>query len=383
MKLNKKMIIMLASVIGVMVVLIIVIMLFVGGGSKVLSYDDIEAKLLSAGESYFLDNEDKLLADGANVVDDDTLVENGYLNDLSTYTEEDVTCNGKVYATKNPSGYTYHAMLDCGKKYSTKTLANKIIKDVVLEGSGLYEEEQVNPNDNSKTHAVYVFKGDNVNNYIKVGDYYWQIVKIYENGEIAVLGDPELLRDTWDNRYNVDSKKYNGVNDYTVSRIRDTIDREVVNDQEGYLMIKSLITTHTACVGKRTLDDTSRDGSVECSKVLENQNFSMIPVFDYMNASLDKNCNKALDYSCYNYNYLASGYDPSWTITGVENQGAFTSEDGEYFTGINTHLVYGVDSTLNYFDASNVMGVRLYAHLDANTKYVSGSGTYEDPYIVK
>ena len=83
MKLNKKMIIMLASVIGVMVVLIIVIMLFVGGGSKVLSYDDIEAKLLSAGESYFLDNEDKLLADGANVVDDDTLVENGFLYEIT------------------------------------------------------------------------------------------------------------------------------------------------------------------------------------------------------------------------------------------------------------------------------------------------------------
>jgi hypothetical protein len=75
MKLNKKMIIMLASVIGVIVVTIIIIMLFVGGGSKKLSYDVIEDKMVAAGESYFLDNEDKLPKEGTDVVDDDTLIE--------------------------------------------------------------------------------------------------------------------------------------------------------------------------------------------------------------------------------------------------------------------------------------------------------------------
>ncbi|MBQ7136607.1 MAG: hypothetical protein IJO43_01360 [Bacilli bacterium] len=368
MKLNKKMIIMLASVVGVLVVLVIILMLFVGGGSKKLSFEKIEEKLLSAGESYYEDNKDKLPDSGSSFVTSDELVEEDYIKELSSYTEEDVTCDGKVYATKNPSGYSYHAVLDCGKDYSTKSLKDKLIKNVVTSGSGLYKEEQVNPNNNTEMHTVYVFKGDNVKNYIKVGDYYWEIVKVYENGEIAVLGDPELLRDVWDDRYNLEIEKYDGINDYNVSRMHDTIIKDVVNDKEGYLKIKSLITTHTACVGKRNTDDVTKDGSTECSETLENQYFSLLPAYDYINASLDSNCNTALDYSCYNYNYLSGAPDEWWTVTGV---------------GENNYDVYFIDVTMEYEAAKSTMAVRLYAHLNSNTTYVSGSGTYEDPYIVK
>jgi len=367
-KLNKKMIIMLASVIGVVVVLIIIIMLFVGGGNKKLSYDKIEEKIIAAGESYFTDNEDKLPKVGTISVDVDTLVKEGYLNDLSKYTDDNVTCDGTLYVTKNPSGYAYRANLDCGKKYTTNSLADVIIGNgVVTNGSGLYEENQVNPNDNLNTHKVYVFKGDNVHNYVKIGDFYWEIIKVYENGEIAVLGDPELLTTIWDNRYNIDNQSYNGINEYEVSRLKDTINSTIVEDEEGYLNIKKVITTHTACIGKRGLDDNSKDGSTECSETLENQYFSLLPVYDYMNASLDENCSIATDSSCYNYNFLAS-YDESWTITGVLE---------------NTQDVYYIDISMDKEEANTNKDVRLYVHLDASVTYVSGSGTYEDPYIVK
>lgn len=368
MKLNKKMIIMLASVIGVIVVLIIVIMLFVGGGSKTLSYSKIEEKIVSAGESYYEDNKDKLPESGTISLDAATLVSEGYMNKLSEYTEEDVTCNGTLYVTKNPTGYSYRAKLDCGKNYATGTLSDVVTKNVVTSGAGLYETIQVDPNDNNKTTSVYTFKGDNVNNYVKVGDFYWEIIKVYENGEIAVLGDPSLLRTDWDNRYNVTTGKYRGINEYGVSRMHDTINAEVVNDGDGYLKIKGLITTHNACVGKRNLEDTSKDGSTECSKILESQYFSLLPVYDYMNASLDVNCNTALDDSCYNYNFLSNGNSNSWTITGVGN---------------NTQDVYYFSNKLETSYASNTKSVRLYVHLDANVTYVSGIGTYEDPYIVK
>lgn len=369
MKFNKKLIIMLASVIGVVVVLIIVIMLFTaGGGTKKLNYDEIEEKILTAGQNYYADNEDKLPETGTISLDADTLVSEGYLNDISKYTDENVTCDGTLYVTKNPSGYSYRVKLDCGKEYSTNTLKNKIMNDVVTTGSGLYEVQQVNPNNNSTTETVYIYRGDNVNNYVLVGDYYWRIVKAYENGEIAVLGDSALLRDLWDDRYNVDTNKYRGINEYEVSRLYDTISREVVGADDGYLRIKSLITTHTACIGKRNLDDTSRDGSSECSETLENQYFSLLPAYDYLNASLDTNCNKTRDASCYNYNYLSSDFNQWWTITGVAD---------------NTQDVYFVNGTIGTTYASQTMPVRMYAHLDANTTYVSGSGTHEDPYIVK
>lgn len=368
MKLNKKMIIMLASVIGVIVVLIIIMMLFLGGKGKNLSYDKIEEKIVIAAESYYNDNEDELPSSGTKSIDVDTLVSEGYLNELSKYTKEGVTCDGKAFVTKTASGYSYRVNLDCGKEHKTKTLSSVVTKDVVTSGSGLYKTTQVNPYDNSNTHDVYIFKGDSVKNYVKVGDFYWEIVKVYENGEIAVLGDPDLLRVNWDNRFNVNVGEYHGINEYKISRMLDSINEEVVEDDDGYLNIKSLITTHTTCTGKRSLDDTSRDGSAECSETLEEQYFSLLPVFDFMNASLDKNCIKAEDASCYNYNYLATGSDEWWTITGV---------------GDNTRDVYYFDNTLQHDYASRTKAVRLYVHLDANVAYVSGTGTYDDPYIVK
>ena len=87
-----------------------------------------------------------------------------------------------------------------------------------------------------------------------------------------------------------------------------------------------------------------------------------------MNASMDTNCKTALDNSCYNYNYLASSNEETWTITGVAD---------------NTYEVYYIDGTLEADYANVTNGVRLLAHLDANVTYVSGTGTYEDPYILK
>lgn len=358
----------MVSVMGVILVLIVGMMLFVGVGSKKLSYAKIEEKIISAGQKYYEDNSDKLPDAGTKSINVSTLVSEGYMNDLSKYTKKDVSCTGNLYVTKNPSGHSYRAKLDCGKSYTTKKLSSVITKDVVTSGSGLYEEEQADPNNIGATHKVYVFKGDNVKNYVKIGDFYWQIVKVYENGEIEVLGDPELLRRLWDNRYNIEAAKYNGINDYSVSRMRDYISDDVVGATDSFLKIKSFITTHTACIGKRTLDDVSKDGSTECSEVLADQFFSLLPVYDYMNASLDENCNKALDDSCYNYNYLTKLNDEWWTITGVAD---------------NTQDVYFIDSVLETSYASLTKSVRMLAHLDSNVMYVSGDGTYDDPYIIK
>ena len=368
MKFNKKMIIMLCSVVAVILLIIVIMMLFVGVQSRTLEYSEIEERILSAGKNYYEDNKDKLPEAGTTSIDTGTLVVEGYLNDLSQYTEEGVTCRGNLYVTKTPSDYSYRVNLDCGSSYATKKFKDVVMDNLVTSGSGLYEDVQVNPNDAESMHTVYVFKGDNVNNYIKVGDYYWQIIKVFENGEIMVAGDPELLRTSWDDRFNIDVDAYRGINEYKVSRMRDSIVSEVVEDSDGYLMIKSLITPHTACVGKRYLNDTSRDGSAECAETLSNQYFSLISAYDYMNASMDHNCKIALDESCYNYNYLASFGDETWTITGVAD---------------NTHEVYYINSTLERNYANMTLGVRLLAYLDSNVTYVSGTGTYDDPYILK
>lgn len=368
MKFNKKMIIMLCSVVAIILLIIVIMMLVLGTGSKILSYAEIENRIVSAGKNYYEDNQDKLPVTGSTSIDTGTLIAEGYLNDLSRYTEDGVSCSGKLYVTKNPNDYSYRANLDCGNSYETKTFKDVVMQNLTTSGSGLYESVQVAPGNSDEMQTVYIFKGDNVNNYIKVGDYFWRIVKIFENGEIMVVGDPELLRTRWDNRFNLEENAYRGINEYEVSRMKDSILSEVVEDKDGYLLIKSLITPHTACIGRRYLDDTSRDGSVECSETLTNQYFSLIAAYDYMNASMDTNCKTALDNSCYNYNYLASSNEETWTITGVAD---------------NTYEVYYIDGTLEADYANVTNGVRLLAHLDANVTYVSGTGTYEDPYILK
>jgi len=150
--------------------------------------------------------------------------------------------------------------------------------------------------------------------------------------------------------------------------MRDTITEEVVEFKDGYNIVKSLITPHNACIGKRKIDDISRDGSAECFEILEEQYFSLLPVYDFMNASLDENCNVAEDSSCYNYNYLASSDRDWWTITGVAE---------------STQDVYFSSKTLTHGYTSRAKAARLYVHLDPNVIYVSGNGTYEEPYVLR
>ena len=368
MKLNKKMIIMMASVVGVIVVLIIVLLLFASGGSKNLSYSEIEERIVTSGKSYYEDNEDKLPTEGDVELNISTLVSEGYMNELSTYTDNGDSCSGKLIVTKTPNDYSYYAYLDCGNEYTTSLFSEYLKKDVVTNGPGLYEMEQVVPG-SDETSSVYIYRGDNVNNYIKVGDYLWQVVKILDNGEIVALGDSSLLRATWDDRYNIDTNYYNGINDYEISRIREFINSDVIEPTDMFVNIKGLITPHTACVANRTKDDTSRDGSTECSKTLENEYFSLLPIYDYMNASLDENCQKVLNDSCSNYNYLSSSSDSSWWLaTGV---------------GDDTESVYYVDGKIETSYGSYNRSGRLMVHLNKYVSYVSGSGTVDDPYVIK
>ena len=74
--------------------------------------------------------------------------------------------------------------------------------------------------------------------------------------------------------------------------------------QKKYDKHLNSLTTYTLCIGKRNDLDTSKDGSIECSSPLENQYIGLLPLYDYMNASLDSICLNANSKECQNYNYL-------------------------------------------------------------------------------
>jgi len=368
MKFNKKMLVMLCSVMAIILLIVVIAIIFAGGSNKVWSYATMEEKIILAGKKYYADNKNELPENGTTSIEVSALISRGYLSDLSKHSEEGVSCSGSLYVTKNPVDYTYRANLDCGKSYSTVKFKDVVMENLVTTGDGLYEEIQVNPENSSENHAVYVFRGQTVNNYIKIGKSYFRIIKVYDNGEIAVLDDGKMLKSSWDNRFNIVTDDYKGINDYGVSIIRDSIQQQIVNEKETYQGLKTLITAHTSCIGNRKTDDGTKDGSAECSVTLNNQYFSMLPVYDFINASLDSNCNETMSQTCYNYNYLSNESGNWWTITGV---------------GENNQDVYYVSGSVEKTYASSSKRVRLYLHLDSNVTYVSGSGTFADPYILK
>ena len=96
---------------------------------------------------------------------------------------------------------------------------------------------------------------------------------------------------------------------------------------------------------------------------------SLLPVYDYINASLDTNCKKISDQACTNYNYLSTYSSSWWFITASKEK---------------SYLVYKSSSDgIRTSSAYNSGRFRMIAVLDGKTIISGGSGTEDDPYVLK
>ena len=182
------------------------------------SYDDIELVLKNAAVSYFKDYADYLPVDDGDVVEVDSsnLVAAGKMKDLSEYTKEGILCTGTVQVEKSGSDYLYSPYLNCGDNYTTIELAKKIINEegnVVTSGYGLYS-----------MNGSYIYRGENVNNYVQLGKQVWRIVKITSDENVVLIHDKGVLYNPqpWDDRYNETSSYASGFNNYGSSRIKES-----------------------------------------------------------------------------------------------------------------------------------------------------------------
>ena len=103
-------------------------------------------------------------------------------------------------------------------------------------------------------------------------------------------------------------------------------------------------------------------------RIIEKQFIGLLPLYDYLNASLDTNCTTSISTSCMNYNYLAKYQNNWWTMTS---------------TSLNTYNVFHISKSPALTSASSTAYVRPVLHLAKDAIYVSGDGTSENPYIVK
>lgn len=365
-KIGKKKIILLV----VFFVIIIVILL---GGAYVYnkffykrSYAEIENIMLSAARNHMNKHPDDLpkSINGSVSLSVSDMTRMNEMKEISFYLKNDsVSCTGNVNVVNINGSYRYTPILDCGTAYKTKKLIDYIKENVaiVTNGSGLYE-----------LNDELVYRGEYVNNYIKLSGKTYRIVK-FSSEEAVIIYSEKAQSVSWDSHYNLEKDGNVGINNYSVSDIREYLNQLYKNnnildvDNNG-VQSKSLVVAYNLNVGKRGNNDTDKTGSLEKAAVIENQFIGLLPIYDFMNASLDENCTTTVSPSCMNYNYLSDYNSSWWTITS---------------TNMNTFHVFKINKSSSVSLAKNNAAPRHVFHITRDALYVSGDGTVNNPYIVK
>lgn len=361
---DRKYLILIGIVVGLVVLLFIVIFALSSCSGQNMSYKEIETKMVKSAIDYYSKNEKELpKKDGSTVrMSLDKLISRGNMSDISNKLEDGVSCRGEVNVTNNNDNYIYLPYLDCGKNYKTEKLSEKIIaQDEMNEvGEGLYESDE--------EEDEYIFRGENVNNYIEFASKTWRIIKIKEDGSIKIIAYDSVERKQWDDRYNIEKKFTSGINDYSVSRLKDYLQNLYKDDEYFTKSDRSMIATQDLCIGHRSTESTAKDDSLECSTTFEEQQLGLLQINEFMLPSLDDNCHAVTDKSCANYNYLAKFKRSYWTLTADST---------------NSYNVYNIDGSIKLRQAGATSGVNPVLVLTKNLVFDSGKGTLEEPYKIK
>lgn len=390
----------LVKYVGILVGLVVLLMIFLllknsfTGGTKYTN-DKIEEKLVAAAKKYVNDkakNGQDILPDAPGTsysIAASILVNEGYIKDLSSLSKENVTCNGDVVIWNAGNGnYDYVPELTCGN-YTTEKLVERVVKDNdygVTYGSGLYQRIDgvfiTNDGELGKQseNFEYVFRGDDVNNFVKIDDNIWRIVAIdRDDNMLLILENNSQKSYTWDDKYNDEIKKYQGINTYEENGLESNAYKVVREFYDGTITLmnreklskklKHILVPMTLCIGKRSLTDTTTDGSAECATILEDEYVGLLPAYYYMSASLDSGCTSITSKNCGNYNYLSSFDDYWWLLTA-------NSE--------NTNEAYAISKKSAVSNLCSYKSViRPIVKVGSRLIYNEGNGSRDNPYTIK
>lgn len=337
------------------------------------TYSSLESILKNASKNYINNNKSNLpTSESENVeIDSAILIAGKYMKPFSEYDEKYSNCTGTVIVSKVGNDYTYTPYLDCGDSYTTTELYKEVTKEsnIVTSGAGLYNES-----------TGYVYRGEIVNNYVKLDGGLWRIIKVNADNTMTIIKE-DTIKNTlvvWDNRYNTERNSTTGINDYSASRLKESIDtwykyNDVTNTDNPAILSKAdkdKLVKFNLCVGKRDANNNTKDNSVECATTIADTKMGLLTVADYLNASLDTNCNSTLSPACQNYNYLLLKDVSWWLVTA---------------SSANTRQVYRIDGTGVVVStvASSMSRIRPVVTLNSSVLYSGGKGTAAHPYIIK
>lgn len=363
----KKMFLFMGIIVGILCVILLVLFISSLFVKRTYTYDEIEKIIKDATVSYFKEHSDLLphVEGGIVEIEVDNLVAAEKMKSLSEYTKEGVSCTGKTLVEKTESDYLYTPYLDCGNAFMTQELYKKVTENVVNSGYGLY-----------KLNNEYVYRGENVNNYVKLDEGLWRIVKVATNNRIMLIKELSVGNSlAWDNRYNSQVGYNAGINNYQASRVKEYIEKIYTkpdkNLQEIFLSDsdKEKIVAANLCTGKRSVEETDNSGNIECSQIINNQRVGLLMASDYINASIDPNCKAIENNACQNYNYLKEDYS-WWLVTADKN-----STDKVYNIDSNGRIILG--------GAMNYAYVRPVVYLNNKVLYKKGTGSKDKPFEIK
>lgn len=348
--------------IGIFLIIIFIIILIASCSKNArYSYEELESKMIKAAQNYYFNNQGSLPQKSGDEVELSlqTLISAGYLKPTNEMLESGESCTGSVMILNNRGEYSYFPILNCGENHKTESLY-EILTDsnnIRTSGNGLYRVDN-----------GYYFKGDNVNNYVRLNDTDFRIIGIDSDNNIELISKKGVNSIVWDDRYNISNDSNYGINDFVSnginSRIKDSL--EELYNSEDLDGIRAYLLPMELCIGKVSQDDTSLNEDKVCSKKISDQYIGLLNVYEYLRASLDENCNGMEDYSCTNYNYFAD-MNSSWTITADAD--------------VNFKAFKFDSSGISSYNASNSSSINYVVKISKNTIVSGGSGLEDDPYL--
>lgn len=361
-KLDKKIAVYLGIALGIIFLLIILmIVLKISVGTRINS-KTFETKLKETAVKYYEKNDDKLPKKNGEKtsISIDDLVDEGYLKNPEKLLKKGLTCSGGVNVNNNNGYYLYQTDIECSDGYNTNLLYKKILKDnkIKTTGDGLY-----------KYNNYYLFRGENLNNYVKFANKNWQILRINNDNTIRLILIDNFDSTTWDDRYNIDKQDSVGKNNYEISRIKQTLDTYFINEKDKLFTNeeKALIVPTELCIGSRNELSTIMDGSIECLKKTEKLPLGLLQANEYTIVSLDPDCKNLFDSQCSNYNFLAK-LGTFWTLTPDSK---------------SSYHVYRVSGRMISSIANTYAKPRIVLNISSDALYKSGNGSKNNPYIIK
>lgn len=341
-------------------VLIIVILIIInscsGNGN---SYEKIEEKMVNAAKEYYSTRKNKLPReeDSTIKVTIGTLIDEELLKEIKDPKNKSQTCEGYVEVKKVDEDYSYIPFLTCKGNYEPKYLSD-IVKDSKLDeyGNGVYQMD-----------GEYVYRGDDVKNYVSFNNQLWRILKVDEDNDIELIFSKEEnnIKTAWDTKYNSSiDRQYGVTTDYLHSDLNKFLEeyyKTNFTDESKAKIVKKPI-----CIGKKA-KDAPDNIEEECSTTID-EKVGLMVVSDYRRASLDENCTRFDSPSCANRNYIYESGISTWTLTSVSD---------------NSYEVYVFEKKMKLLNAKTTNIVYPTIYLTKDTIILNGNGSIENPYVVK